>query len=70
MSKNYLMWEIPCQCTGTKESDKFNINGVFYGWINIDRRWAIVKWEDEEDPDLCKADLLLIEETRMVLIEG
>lgn len=67
--EDYLIWTKPCSCMGKPKTDKSGEVGVFYGWINIDRKWAIVRWEGDEDPDLYKAELLLIEENRMVSIQ-
>lgn len=31
--------------------------GVFCGILNVNgRRWAVVKWDDEKDPDMHKAE--------------
>jgi len=70
MSGKNLIWDTPCNCKGKENTDKSSWDGVFYGWIKIEgRKWAIVKWEGDEDPDLYKANLLLIEENRMIPLE-
>jgi len=61
--------KIPVKCTGKPKTDKTSVMGTYYGWIVIDgRKWAIVRWEGDEDPDLYKAELLLISESTMVSI--
>lgn len=64
------IWEKSTPCMGKPDTDKAYIAGVFFGWIVIDeRKWAIVKWEDEDDPTLHKAEHLKIEVSRMVDIQ-
>ena len=63
------IWDMSVVCIGRDNTDKAGIEGKFFGWIKIDgRKWAIVRWEEDEDPDLYKAELLLISENRMVKI--
>jgi len=65
-----LMWTTTVACTGKKNTDKAGCDGQFFGWVSVDgRRWAIVQWEHDEDPDLYKANHLLIAENRMVELE-
>lgn len=70
MSENYLMYDEAVECTGKPNTDKCECVGWFFGWIIVNgRKWAIVKWENNEVPDLYKADCLLVAEVKMVSIK-
>ena len=50
------------RCKGKENTDMANREGEYFGNVFIkDRKWALVLWDHEEDPNLYKADLLLIE---------
>lgn len=67
MSIESMIWVNVVECTGKQNTDKVDVVGEFYGWIKVNgRKWAIVRWCDDDDPDLCKAECLLISESRMV----
>lgn len=51
------------RCRGKEDTDKAKAEGEYFGNILISGRvWAVVLWDDDEDPDLYKAECLLIEE--------
>jgi len=52
---------IPCKIKdGWKESGR---TGQYFGNIVVNNRcWAIVLWDDDEDPDMHKAEGILISE--------
>ncbi len=56
---------IPC-----KIHDNFDgagRTGQYFGKINInDMDWAIVLWDDEEDPDLFKAAGIMVEQIKYI----
>lgn len=50
------------RCRGRKDTDAENKEGEYFGNFLIkDRKWALVLWDGDEDPDLYKADLLEVE---------
>lgn len=57
------------RCKGKKDTDRANQEGEYFGNIFIgNRKWAIVLWDNVEDPDLYKAECLLIEQKSWVSI--
>jgi len=50
------------RCKGNDTSDKKDSEGEYFGNFYVNnKRWALVLWDGDDDPDLYKADLLLIE---------
>lgn len=57
------------RCRGKPNTDKRNCEGEYFGNILINEvLWALVLWDDDEDPDLYKASCILVEETAWVSI--
>lgn len=50
------------RCKGKTGTDKENDKGYYIGLVSISERqqWAVVLWDGEEEPDLYKADCLMI----------
>lgn len=49
------------------EADK---EGEYFGYITINnRKWAVVLWDGEDDPDLFKAEGLLLAKTSWTPLE-
>ena len=56
--------EVPVRCKGGLVTDRNDSFGHYYGSVIVNgRSWAIVVWDGEEDPDLCKAECLLFKTT-------
>jgi hypothetical protein len=50
------------RCKGKPDTDKADAEGEYFGNFFVNNRWwALVLWDGEEDPDLFKAELLLVE---------
>ena len=61
------MLDTTIDCRIKKGWDRENRHGICYGKILINNMpWGIVKWDDEEDPDLVKADALEIYQPKWV----
>ena len=57
------------RCKGRHSTDKANQEGEYFGnFIIKNRKWALVLWDTEEEPDLYKAELLLVESKEWVSI--
>jgi hypothetical protein len=55
------------KCRIKKGWDEAGKTGTFYIVVSIEgMNWAVVVWDGEEDPDLCKAAGIEIEETKFV----
>ena len=53
------------RCKGKENTDKADSEGEYFGNMAInDRLWAVVLWDGDEDPDLYKADCLLVQKKR------
>lgn len=50
----------PIRCRGKVGTDKEGKDGQYFGQFHIkdDVWWALVQWDDEDDPDLYKLNLL------------
>ncbi len=61
MTNKFSMLDNCVGCTGKKDTDKDGHKGTYYGWLMVGtRKWAIVKWDLDADPDLYKANHLLV----------
>ena len=61
--------EVTCRCKGKEDTDRAQCEGEYFGNVLINNRgWALVQWDTDEDPDLYKVELLLIEKTTWVSI--
>lgn len=57
------------RCKAQKGTDMADREGEYFGNVVVkDTRWAIVLWDNDEDPNLYKADMLLVENRRWVHI--
>ena len=57
------------RCRGIKDTDIYNKEGEYFGNFFVNgRKWALVLWDGEEDPDLCKADVLTVEHKSWIKI--
>lgn len=55
------------RCKGAENTDKATQKGEYFGnFVANGQRWAIVLWDGEDDPDLYKADMLLVIEERWI----
>lgn len=49
------------RCKGKESTDKAGQEGEYFGNFFVkDTKWALVLWDNEDDPVLYKADCLLI----------
>ena len=57
----------PIPCTGDKNTDKNGHEGWYFGKVSVNSRpWAVVRWCGDKEPDLYKAELLLVEKISWV----
>lgn len=55
------------RCKGKPNTDKSKEEGEYFGNVVVkDTRWAIVLWDNEEDPNLHKTSCLLLEKKEWV----
>ena len=57
------------RCKGKENTDMVNQKGEYFGtFYTGSTKWAVVLWDNEEDPNLYKADMLYIAETTWVSV--